>query len=212
LPGAQGGASWAGAAFDPETSMLYVPSVTRPTVITLSETASQKQNPRFKGRRLTTDAYFGYRDRLDGPEGLPLFKPPFGRVAAINLSTGEHVWTVASGEGPRDHPLLKDLKLPRLGWPLRTFVLLTRTLLVTIQEGPVEGGRFLEYHLEADHAVRDAKLRAYDKHTGELLAEIELPANGTGSPMTYLVNGKQYIVAAVGGSNLPAELVALALP
>lgn len=208
LPGAQGGASWAGAAFDPETAMLYVPSVTRPTVITLYE----KDNPRFQGRRLTTDGHFGYREALLGPEGLPLFKPPCGRVTAFNLSTGEHAWMVASGEGPRDHPLLRDLKLPKLGWPLRTFVLLTKTLLVTGQEGPVEGERIREYHVEADHTIRDAKLRAYDKRTGELLGEIDLPANATGSPMTYLVNGKQYIVVAVGGSSIPAELVALTLP
>ena len=208
LPGAQGGASWAGAAFDPEAAMLYVPSVTRPTVITLYE----KDDPRFKGRSVTTDAYFGYREALVGPEGLPLFKPPFGRLTAIDLNTGEHVWMAPSGEGPRDHPLLKDLKLPKLGWPLRTFVLVTRTLLLTAQEGPVGPERAHDGRLEADHVIRDATLRAYDKRTGELLAEIELPANATGSPMTYLVGGKQYVVVAVGGSNLGAELVALALP
>ena len=207
VPGSQGGASWAGSAFDPETQMLYVPSVTRATVITLYE----KDNPRFKGPLSTTDTYFGYRDLLAGPEGLPLFKPPFGRITAINLRTGDRVWMVASGDGPRDHPLLKDLNLPKLGWPLRTFVLVTKSLLLTAQEGPVSPERLTD-HLEADHTIRDPELRAYDKHSGELLAQVELPANATGSPMTYLVNGKQYIVVAVGGSNIPAELVALALP
>ena len=174
-------------------------------------TLYEKGNPRFKGRTQTTDAYFGYRDLLSGPEGLPLFKPPFGRVTAINLRTGDHAWTVASGDGPRDHPLLKDLKLPKLGWPLRTFVLVTKSLLFTAQEGPVSPERLTD-HLEADHTIRDPELRAYDKRSGEMLAHVELPANATGSPMTYFTNGRQYVVVAVGGSNIPAELVALALP
>ena len=109
-----------------------VPSVTRPTVMTLYE----KDDPRFKGSSITTDTYSGDVSLLLGPEGLPLFKPPFGRITAINLRTGDHAWTVASGERPRDHPLLKDLKLAKLGWPLRTFVLLTKSLLITSQEGP----------------------------------------------------------------------------
>jgi quinoprotein glucose dehydrogenase len=208
VPGSQGGASWAGAAFDPETEMLYVPSVTRPTVMTLYE----KGHPRFKGRTLTTDAYFGYRDLLVGPEGLPLFKPPFGRITAINLRTGDHAWMVASGDGPLDHPLLKDLKLPKLGWPLRTFVLVTKSLLFAAQEGPVGPERLSGEHLEADHTIRDPELRAYDKGSGELLTQVKLPANATGSPMSYFTNGKQYIVVPVGGSNIPAELVALTLP
>jgi quinoprotein glucose dehydrogenase len=176
-------------------------------VITLSE----RSNPQFEGQT-TIDTYFGYRQLLEGPEGLPLIKPPFGRITAINLNTGEHLWVTASGEGPRNHPMLKDLKLPRLGWPLRTFVLATSTLLFTVQEGPVGPERRRDGHIEADHAIRDAKLSAYDKRTGALLTEVDLPANGSGSPMTYLMNGKQYIVVAVGGSNIPAELIALALP
>jgi quinoprotein glucose dehydrogenase len=208
VPGSQGGASWAGAAFDPETEMLYVPSVTRPTVMTLYE----KGDPRIKGRPQTTDAYSGFREILVGPEGLPLFKPPFGRITAINLRTGDHSWVAASGDGPRNHPMLKDLKLPRLGWPLRTFVLVTKSLLFAAQESPVGPERFVGEHVEADHSIREPELRAYDKRTGELLAQIELPANASGAPMTYFTNGKQYIVVAVGGSNIPAELVALALP
>lgn len=206
VPGSQGGASWAGAAFDPETQILYVPSVTRPTVMTIYP----KDDPRFAGRE-TTDRYFGYRALLLGPEGLPLFKPPFGRITAIDLGSGGHRWMVPSGDGPRDHPALRDLKLPRLGWPLRTFVLATKTLLFAVQEGPVGPERTVDGHLEADHVVRDASLRAYDKQTGADVARVDLPANATGSPMTYMIGGRQFIVVAVGGSNLPAELVALAL-
>lgn len=207
LPGSQGGASWAGAAFDPETHTLYVPSITQPTVDTLAE----KDNLRFKGGTPTTDRYFGFRDALTGPEGLPLFKPPFGRITAIDLNSGSHRWVIASGEGPRDHPALQGLKLPKLGWPLRTFVLVTKTLLFAAQEGPVGPERFCDGHLEAEHIIRDAKLRVYDKQSGADLAEFELPANATGSPMSYFTNGKQFVVVAVGGSNLPAELVAFSL-
>jgi quinoprotein glucose dehydrogenase len=208
LPGSQGGASWAGAAFDPESQKLYVPSVTRPTVITLHE----KPEAGRAGATTTSDRFRGSRVALTGPEGLPLFKPPFGRITAIDLRTGMHAWVAASGEGPRDHPRLRHLKLPELGSPLRTFVLLTRTLLFAVQEGPVERERSVDGHIEADHSTRDAKLRAYDKGTGQLVSEVPMPANATGSPLTYLANGKQYIVVAVGGSNLPAELIAFTTP
>ncbi len=207
LPGSQGGASWAGAAFDPETHTLYVPSITRPTVHTLYE----KAPPRFKGGTQTTDRYFGFRDALTGPDGLPLFKPPFGRITAVDLNSGSHRWVIASGEGPRAHPALQGLKLPKLGWPLRTFVLVTKTLLFAAQEGPVGPERFRDGHIEAEHIIRDAKLRVYDKQSGADVAEFDLPANATGSPMSYAANGKQFIVVAVGGSNLPAELVAFSL-
>lgn len=208
LPGSQGGASWAGAAFDPESQTLYVPSITRPTVMSIQE----RDDRRFQGVRPTTDGFTGYRVALVGPRGLPLFKPPFGRITAIDLKSGSHRWVVASGVGPRDHPALKGLKLPPLGWPLRTFVLATKSLLFAAQEGPVGAERSVAGHLEADHTIRDAKLRAYDKTTGAELAAFDLPANATGSPMTYLANGKQFIVVAIGGSNLPAALVAFALP
>lgn len=206
VPGSQGGASWAGAAFDPETHRLYVPSITRPTVNTLYE----RDTTRFRGAK-TTDRFFGFREAITGPEGLPLFKPPFGRITAIDLDSGNHQWVIASGEGPRDHPALQGLKLPKLGWPLRTFVLVTKTLLFAAQEGPVGPESFSSGSLQADHTIRDAKLRVYDKKTGEDVAEFELPSNATGSPMTYVANGKQFIVVATGGSNLPAELVAFSL-
>jgi quinoprotein glucose dehydrogenase len=87
-------------------------------------------------------------------------------------------------------------------------------LLLVAQEGPYTNERLVEgRYIQRDHSIREPKLRAYDKATGELIAEHELPANGTGSPMTYLARGKQFVVLPVGGSNMaPAELVALALP
>ena len=99
---------------------------------------------------------------------------------------------------------------PKLSWPLRTFVLLTKTLFAS-RAGPVGPERAISGRLEADHTVREATLRAYDKKTGTELAEFDLPSNATGSPKTYIVNGNQYLVIAIGGSNLPAELVAFSL-
>jgi quinoprotein glucose dehydrogenase len=121
---------------------------------------------------------------------------------------------VPVGDGPRHHPALKDLQLPPLSWPLRTHTLLTKTLLFGGQEGPITGGRVSRrgFALEFDVETRDPKLRAFDKATGTILAEIVLPDNVNGAPMTYMAGGRQYIVVAVGGANLPAELIALRLP
>ena len=80
---------------------------------------------------------FKQRDYTIGPRGLPLLKPPYGRITAIDLNRGEHVWMVANGDGPRDHPLLKDLHLPRLGQPGRAAPLLTKTLLVLGEGDPI---------------------------------------------------------------------------
>ncbi len=204
LPGPAGGASWSGAAFDPDTGWLYVPSVTQPFTVTLYTPKSGESPARFVGRV----AY------LPGPREIFLTKPPYGRMTAIDLTTGEQRWMVPLGEGPRHRAALKELDLPPLGWPFRTHTLLTKTLLFGAQEGPTSGvqpsrrGFADEFTLEG----RDPKLRAFDKGTGALVADIALPANVNGAPMTYMASGRQYIVVAVGGANVPAELVALRLP
>jgi glucose dehydrogenase len=84
---------------------------------------------------LSPDRYAGVFTFLRGPSGLPLTKPPYGRITAIDLNTGEHAWMIPHGEGPRMHPLLAPLNLPRLGWNRFGFVLLTRTLLFGSQTG-----------------------------------------------------------------------------
>ncbi len=149
----------------------------------------------------------------EGPQGLPLVKPPYGRVTAIDLNTGEHLWVRPSGEGPRDHPALAGLDLPQLGWPSRTFVLRTPSLLFTAQEGPFEITGFSPRGnaMVLETSSRNPSLRAHDPATSELIAEIPLPANASGSPMTYLVNGTQYIAIPIGGTALRAELVTLRL-
>jgi len=118
------------------------------------------------------------------------------------------------GDGPRDHPALQHLKLPQLGWPYRSFVLLTKSLLFVAQEGQVTGVRGISPRgnaIDLETKIVDPALLALDPKDGHLLAKIALPANATGTPLTYSARGRQYIVIPVGGASQPAELVALAI-
>jgi len=196
LPGWVGGANWGGAAVDPTTGILYVPSVTFPWLGALVPGTG-----RF--------AYQQTRKRLDrepgpGPRGLPITKPPYGRITAIDLNTGDHLWMVPNGDGPRDHPALKHLDLPPLGQMGRAAPLLTKTLLF-VTEGSAVG-------LSIPPGGGGKRMRAFDKWTGRVVAEIPLPAGATGAPMTYLHEGRQFIVVAVADEDHAPELVALALP
>ena len=196
LPGWVGGTNWGGAALDPETGVLYVPSVTFPWLGALVP---------GKGRF----AYQQTRQRLDrvpgpGPRGLPITKPPYGRITAIDLNTGEHLWMVPNGDGPRDHPALKDLNLPPLGHMGRAAPLVTKTLLF-VTEGSETG-------LSIPPGGGGKWLGAYDKVTGRRVARIPLPAGATGAPMTYMHAGRQYLVVAVAGEDHAPEVVALSLP
>jgi quinoprotein glucose dehydrogenase len=195
LPGSVGGANWTGAAFDPETGMLYVPSMTNPFVANLLPGDPKSTNLRYRA---------GDRRLLQGPQGLPLLKPPYGRITAFDLNKGDQVWMVPNGDGPRNHPLLKPLNLPPLGQAVRAGPLVTKTLLfvsegdqISVRTPPNGGGR---------------KFRAFDKATGKTIWETEFPAGSTATPMTYRHNGKQFVVLAIGGRNHPPEFVALALP
>ena len=195
LPGSVGGADWTGAAFDPDTKILYVPSMTNPFVANLVPGNPEQTDLRYRAST---------RALLPGPRGLPLMKPPYGRITAIDLNRGEQLWMVPNGDGPRDHPALKGLKLPPLGHASRGAPLLTRTLLfapdgdqVNVRT-PVGGG--------------GKQFRAMDKESGETIWETELGAGVTGAPMTYMYKGKQYVVVAIGGSDRPAEFAALSLP
>jgi quinoprotein glucose dehydrogenase len=202
LPGRIGGGSWAGAAYDPESHVLYVPSVTLPYIVRLVE-------PETGDAKHVSEVL---RPQI-GPQGLPLTKPPYGRITAIDLDTGEHLWMVPHGSGPRDHPVLKHLDLPPLGWNSRGFVFLTKTLLFSAQGPHVAQVRAPRMNSsEIFSTTREPLFRAFDKKTGELLFEIELPANAGGAPMTYETGGRQFIVVPIGGGGVPAELVALALP
>jgi glucose dehydrogenase len=206
LPGSQGGGNWHGAAFDPETQMFYVPSLTAPFVADI-----EPGDPEFTDLRYIK----GTRLWMGGPRGLPLFKPPYGRITAYDMRRGEIAWQVANGSGPRHHPAIADLDLPPLGNPGRAAPLLTRTLLfvgegspVMVVRGRIQPGQ----PLETAPSYAEPYFRAYDKATGEVLAELELPAGTTGAPMTYMHQRKQYIVVAVGGIEEPPGFVALSLP
>ena len=194
LPGSVGGADWNGAALDPETGILYVPSVTGTFAADLVSGNTVQSNLRY---------VHGTREFVTGPRGLPLFKPPYGRITAINLNTGDHVWVKPNGDGPREHPAIKHLNLPPLGQPGRASPLVTKTLLfigegdpINVRTPPGGGGR---------------KFRAYDKASGAVVWEMEFPAGTTAAPMTYMYKGKQYIAFAIGSSEHQAEFVALAL-
>jgi quinoprotein glucose dehydrogenase len=187
VPGAVGGAAWESGAHDPETGVLYVSSSTAPSLLALVEDPA-RSNLRYIAGPM----------RLEGPRGLPLLKPPYGRITAIDLGTGEHLWMQPNGETPRsiaEHEALQGVEIPRTGSPSRAGILVTRTP-VFAGEG-WGGGR---------------GLYAYDKKSGEIRARIELPGTQTGLPITYVHEGRQYLAVSVGDGTNPAQIVALALP
>lgn len=209
LPGVVGGANWGGAAVDPESGILFVPSQTR-----VYRMAVQKPTARQRSDR----DYLPDLQGFAGPQGLPLVKPPWARVTAIDLARGEHLWQVPLGRGPHDHPALAGLDLPALGsWPVSGLVpgwpLVTKTLLFVLQSlrppGDVESRELFDSGTEtSDRGL----LMAFDKSTGELVAELTIKKTPGGGPMTYEVGGRQFVVVPVGQRNEPQELIALALP
>jgi len=138
-------------------------------------------------------------------QGLPLIKPPYGRITAFDMNKGDLIWQIAHGETPdniRNHPALRGVTIPRTGRTGRIGVLVTKTLLVA-----GEGGFFT-----TPNGQRGAMLRAYDKATGNEVGAVYMAAPQSGSPMTYMLNGKQYIVLAISGGSYTGELVAFKLP
>ncbi len=256
IPAAQGSALWQGAAWDPETNMLYVPSVTNMSTNALQPGGERSDmnfigggggggggrgapaagrgappaggrgdtaaGPRGGGAPVDPEAGGGGGGRGRGgpvvvgpgasrgpwgmgPQGLPLIKPPYGRITAYNMNSGDIVWQVANGDTYdwiKTHPALKGLTIPKTGRADEGGIVVTKTLAFAGQGcGLFRGG-----------GGGGPMFYAYDKATGAVVHELQLPANTCGNPMTYMVNGKQFIVVAVGAQNFPAELVALALP
>ncbi len=200
MPGIVSGSIF-GAGADPETGLLYVPSSHSPSVVDMVKPQDPSSSEPWDSRR--GNNHFG--DKLEGPRGLPIFKPPYGRLTAVDLTKGAIAWTIANGDGPRDHPAIKHLKLPPLGQPGRASPLITKTLLF-LGEGGTDGVPLLPRY------GGGKMFRGYDKSTGARLWEMELPAGTTGAPMTYMANGKQYIVVAIGSKEVSGELIALSLP
>ena len=147
----------------------------------------------------------GLRPGVLTVNGLPLMKPPYGSISAIDLNRGEIAWQVAHGETPdeiRNNPALKGLKIPRTGRPGIVGPLCTASLVICGEPGI----------FTTPSGVRGAMLRAYDKATGEEKGAVYMPAPQSGSPMTYMLDGAQHIVLAIGGGNYAAELMAFRLP
>jgi glucose dehydrogenase len=234
-PSQDGGTNWQGGAFDPETHILYVPSGS--TVVSKglvppypgqSEMAYVEGNA-VTGARTTGgsgSAAGGGRSEFAGAEreapkpadpsrgpprvalnvqGLPLLKPPYGSITAIDMDRGERLWRVAHGETPDDiksNPALKGLDIPRTGQAGSQGLLVTKTLVVS-------GERL---YTTTSTGELGAMLRAYDKATGREVGAVYMPAPQSGSPMTYVHKGEQYIVVAISGAQHPGELLALKLP
>jgi quinoprotein glucose dehydrogenase len=202
----QGGTNWPGGSYDPQTHMIYVYGKTELTNLALLPPEKGKSDMNYVRGQVAFDPA-----HPDAPgsgltvQGLPLFKPPYGAITAINLETGEIAWQVAHGETPdniRNHPLLKGLNIPRTGRAGNIGIVTTSTLVISGEAGFITNAQ----------GQRGAYLRAYDKANGKDAGAVFMPAGETGAPMTYMHNGKQYIVLAIGGQGFPAEVVAYALP
>jgi quinoprotein glucose dehydrogenase len=218
LPSTGGGANWPGGAFDPETKMLYVHSTTTPAVLGLVESDGKNSDMAFiRGTARDPNAApaapaaagAAAGGEGGGPvlsvQGLPIIKPPYGRITAFNMNRGEIVWQVAHGETPdniRNHPALKGITIPRTGRPGRIGMVVTKSLVISGEPG----------FFTTPNGQRGAMLRAYDKTNGTEVGSVYMPAPQTGSPMTYMLGGKQYVVVAISGANYSAELVAFRLP
>jgi quinoprotein glucose dehydrogenase len=193
IPGWFGGANWQGAAVDPETGLLFVPSRTGPIVVQLVEPEPGRSDLRYvRG---------GVRS-IGGPQGLPLTKPPHLRLTAIDMNTGEHVWQIPLGDGVRQRVIELGIDDPGpLGGGAFTGPLATGSLLFIGHAGPRDGLP----------EPGSPALLAIDKRTGAEVHAIRLPATPSGTPMTYEVDGRQFIVVAVSDGDM-AGLVAVALP
>ncbi len=237
LAAAGGGTNWPGGSYDPDTNILYVNSQKSVSQLGLVPPRDPSKNDlayvvgnALTGARTTGgtgSAAGGERALAPGTtaaaaaaapagegggggasltvQGLPIMKPPYGQLTAIDLGRGEILWQVPHGETPdaiKNHPVLKGLNIPRTGRPGVVGSLTTKTLVISGEAGfgPTTTG------------ARGAMLRAYDKATGKEVGAVYMPAPQTGSPMTYMLNGRQYIVVAVSGAGYSGELIAYRLP
>ena len=209
--------NWPGGSYDPETHVVYLHSQSAVATLGLVPPAEgtadgvrYHQGTVLTGARRTggsgsATGQAGGAATAPTVQGLPLVKPPYGRISAINLDSGSILWQVPHGETPdaiRNHPALKSLNIPRTGRPGNVGTLVTRTLVIAGEPGfgPTPSGQ------------RGSLLRAYDKRTGADAGAVFLPAPQTGSPMTYMLNGRQYLIVAISGGSYSGELLAFRLP
>jgi len=227
--------NWPGGAYDPETNIAYIYSQSGASPLSLVVPPADLSDMNFiQGNALTgarrtggsgSSAGGGRTGEGAAPaastaapaagggeggggltvQGLPLLKPPYARISAIDLNKGDILWHIAHGEtadNVKNHPLLKGLNIPRTGRPGLVGPLVTKTLLIA-GEGAVG---------TTPSGQRGAMLRAYSKSDGKDVGAVYMPAPQSGSPMTYMLNGKQYIVIAISGGNYSGELLAFRLP
>lgn len=224
---ASGGTNWPGGSYDPETHIVYVyacNSCIEPIglVPAPKDISDLKYIAGVAGREVQIMRGPGENAGADSPkppkkrpasqyvrldvDGLPLVKPPYGTISAINLDKGEILWQVPHGETPdvvRNSELLKGMNIPRTGQETYNVGTLVTKTLVIAGEAQVT--------TTADHP-RGAMLRAYDKATGKEVGAVYMPGPESGSPMTYMIHGKQYIVVAVSGGPYSGEYIAYTLP
>ena len=193
FPGS-GGANWEGGAVDPETGYLYIGSATRTDTAVYGLTTPQPGQ--------TDIQMIGTGSVAPSIQGLPIIKPPYGRITAIDLNKGEIAWQIANGDTPpevKNHPLLKGINIPKTGSQSRAGIVVTKTLLFA---GEGYGGQPM--------------FRAYDKKNGQIVWETKIPVGPqSGVPMTYMLRGKQYIVFAAAGdpaTQTPGQVIAFAIP
>jgi quinoprotein glucose dehydrogenase len=213
----QGAATnWPGGSYDPETHILYVYSQSAVATLGLvpPPPGSAPDVRYHQGTVLTGARRSGGSGSATGEaggavtaltiQGLPLIKPPYGHISAISLDTGDILWQTPHGETPdaiKNHPALKGLNIPRTGRPGNVGTLVTKTLLISGEPG---------FGMTTT-GQRGSMLRAYDKKSGTEVGAVYMPAPQTGSPMTYMLDGKQYIVVAISGGGYSGELLALRL-
>ena len=200
LPSAGGGTNWPGGSVDPETGIFYQYSFTNVTSLGLVNNPERSDMNFIRGNPAGVPA----RDRALTIRGLPLIRPPWGRISAIDLRTGDIVWQIAHGETPdnvREHPDLQGLDIPRTGRSGRVGTLITKTLVIAGEPGT----------FTTASGERGAMLRAYDKASGAEVGQVLMPVGVSGSPMTYMHDGAQYIVVAVSGGGQVGELLAFRL-
>ena len=227
-PGFQGGTNWPGGCYDPQTHRVFVFTQNVAEVVgVVKGDPRYTENEYVRGVAGVTSrpaaamgdasagpgtnsaqgvtANDGFRSGQNTIDGLPILKPPYGTITAINLVSGAHNWQIAHGDTPdaiKNHPALKGLKIPRTGRVGLIGPMVTKTLVICGEAGMNT----------TPSGARGAMLRAYDKDTGEEKGAVYIAAPQTGSPMSYMLGGRQYIVLAIGGGGHVGELVAFRLP
>ena len=201
LPSAGGGTNWPGGSLDPETGIAYLYSFTNVTALGLINDPQRSDMDFIRGLPRGVNPGLAALN----VDGIPIVKPPWGRITAIDLNRGEILWQVPHGDTPdhvRNHPLLEGVTLPKTGRVGRVGTVITKTLVIAGEAGMAT----------TPTSERGAMLRAYDKATGAEVGAVYMPAPASGGAMTYMHDGRQYVALAISGGGFPGEIIAFRLP